>query len=155
MANKQYFTGTYLHTLDERGRIAIPARLREKLGEMVSVVRGRGNCLVVYPHEAWITMAEQVLAKPGRNPILNPVEEDEAMRMFSEVWDGEMDKQGRIPIPDYLRQDAKLISDVAVVGLGDHIQIWDKEAWLARRADLRRSPPVAQVTRPAERTAEA
>lgn len=145
-----YFSGTYLHTIDERGRVALPAKLREKLGDAIAITNGRGKCLVVYPEKVWNAMAEKVISAPD----LNAGEDNMRLFLFGDAWEGEIDKQGRVPIPDYLRDAATLGADVAVVGAGDHVQIWDKEAWIAKRAELHKSPPTLASVRAVEKTAE-
>jgi MraZ protein len=132
-----FFTGTYLHSLDDRGRIAVPAKLREKLGAEVAVTNGRGACLAIFPLDVWQVTANRVLSEP------NVSDSDNDMRLFTfgDAWEGPVDNQGRIALPDYLRDAAGLTGEVAVVGAGDHVQIWDKQAWINRRAELRRSPP--------------
>lgn len=145
-----YFTGTYLHTIDDRGRVALPAKLREKMGDAIAIANGRGKCLVVYPEEVWIAMGKDVLSSPD----LNAAEDDMRLFFFADAWDGEIDKQGRVPIPDYMRDAGGLATDVAVVGAGDHIQIWDREAWIAKRAELRKNPPTLVSSRPAGKPAQ-
>jgi MraZ protein len=146
-----YFTGTYLHTLDERGRIALPAKLREKLGEKVAVTYGRTEqSLAVYPYAVWEVTVKKVLEQP----VVNDSENDMRLFFFGNAWEGAADGQGRIPLPDHMREATGLSGEVAVVGAGDHVQIWDKEAWISKRADLRKRPPSLTGPRPSDRAAE-
>jgi len=134
----QYFTGTYIHTLDDRGRLALPAKLRDRLGERVTVTIGIApHSLAIYPESSWGQLRNRLLATPA------VTEEDNNLRLsfFGEALDGTIDNQGRIAIPDYLREWAELTGEVAVVGTGDYITIWDKQAWINTRAALRAKRP--------------
>ena len=143
----QYFTGTYLHTIDDHGRVALPSKLRERLGDSIMVTKGRGACLKVYPEHKWTTTADALLSTPG----VDVAEDERRLDYFGDSWPGDVDKQGRVSLPDYLRSDAGLGTDVAIVGAGDNIQIWDKDAWIARRAAQRQAQSGA---RPDDKTAQ-
>ena len=138
------FTGTYLHTLDDRGRIALPAKLRECLGDKVAVTNGFApNTLVVYPEHTWEKFSDRLLEAPAVNEAAN----DARLYYFGNAWEGAIDNQGRIPLPDYMREFANLSNEVAVVGAGDHIVIWDRQEWIAKRAALRANRPVIDSLR--------
>ena len=140
-------TGTYFHTLDDRGRVALPAKLREKLGEKVAVTNGIAHhSLVVYPEDKWDVISDHILAAPA----VNEEENDIRLFFFGDATEADVDGQGRIAIPEYLREYAGMTGEVAIVGAGDHIQIWDKEAWIAKRAALRAKAPSLPSIRTAE-----
>ncbi len=116
--------GEYEHTLDPKGRVNFPARLRESLGESFVLTKGLDNCLFVYSLEEWTLLEQRTRALPlskarGLQRFL-----------FAGAAQVEPDKQGRVLIPQNLREYAGLQKDVMVVGVSNHAEIWDKERWL-------------------------
>jgi MraZ protein len=133
------FTGDYSHTLDDRGRLAIPAKMREKLGSVVWVTGGWDKCLVLYPDSTWESMTEELSKLP---PPWEARRARDLQRFFySRAAECEIDRQGRILIPANLRQDAGITGNVAIVGAGDSIEIWDLSIWEAKRKSLIENPP--------------
>ena len=115
--------GEYSHTLDAKGRMIFPARLREELGGTFVVTRGLDNCLYVYSLAEWDKLSEKLVAQPFSKG-------SKLLRfMFSKAGRVEADKQGRILIPINLRGYAGIDKDVVVVGVGNHAEIWDKDKW--------------------------
>ncbi len=117
--------GEYIYTIDEKKRIAIPVKMRNALGKKVVITTGLDNCLVIYPLKEW-----QKLAKKLEN--LPPGQVDArgfARIMLSGAVDAELDKLGRILVPDYLKKYAFLKKNVAILGLSNRIEIWDAKRW--------------------------
>lgn len=142
--------GTFLHTLDDRGRVALPAKLRERLGDKVTITNGVApNSLVIYPEWKWEEIGRELLSSSG----LNETELNMRMYYYGDAWEGDIDNQGRISIPEYLRQAANLTSEVALVGAGDRIVVWDRQEWIAKRAALRANPPTWSSSAAGERAA--
>lgn len=116
------FMGEYDHTIDAKGRIIIPSKFREDLGEVFYITAGLDGCLYVYPQKEWQSLAEKFAKIPGN---------EEARRLqrffFSKASECEVDKQGRILIPMKLREDAGLDKDIVFVGVLNKIEIWSKE----------------------------
>ena len=125
------FLGEFDHALDDRGRLAIPARFRAELEHGLYITRGLDRCLVIWDSAAWTAMAERVRQ-------LNPWQGD-ARRMQRHFFAGAVqavpDKLGRVLIPQYLRAYAGLDSDVVVVGLADRIEVWARAEWERERAE--------------------
>src|SRR5919202_1627501 len=123
------FLGEYDHSVDDKGRLAIPAKFRAALDEGLYITRGLDRCLVILDIEAWRAMAERVQA-------LNPWQGD-ARRMqrhfFSGAVQAQPDKLGRVVIPQYLREYAGITDEVVVVGLADRIEVWSKAEWARER----------------------
>ncbi|WP_066717871.1 division/cell wall cluster transcriptional repressor MraZ [Clostridium sp. Marseille-P299] len=118
------FMGEYNHTIDAKGRIIIPSKFREALGENFVVTLGLDGCLFVYPNEEWLTFVNQLKNLPGNK------EARQLQRYFmAGAADCEVDKQGRILIPSKLREHASLDKDVVFVGVLSKIEIWSKERW--------------------------
>lgn len=119
------FIGEYHHTLDEKGRMALPVKFRTALLHGCVVTRGIDQCLAVYTMEEWQKLADKLVALP-----LSQANSRAFSRlMLSGAMDTELDKQGRIVVPDYLRAYAKLEKNLVVVGLYNRLEIWDKGAW--------------------------
>lgn len=119
------FLGEYEHTVDDKGRVAVPARFREQLGEGVVVTRGFEHCLMGFPFSYFERLASQVSALS----IGNPEAREMRRLLFSGASDAPLDKQGRINIPANLRDYAELKDTVIVVGMHTHFEIWSIEGW--------------------------
>jgi len=121
------FLGEYDHNMDDKGRLAIPARFREALGEGVVITRGFDRCLMGFPRAIWETLAQQVSGLSlGQGEARNL-----RRLLFSGAADIMMDRQGRILIPQNLREYAGLGEQVIVAGLNTHFEIWTGERWRA------------------------
>ena len=117
--------GEYQHSLDEKGRLIIPAKFREDLGENFVVTRGLDNCLFAYPLSQWKVIEEKVKELPT-----SQAETRAFVRMFfSGAVEVELDKQGRIVIPQTLREHARIDRDLYVIGVSTKVEIWAKEVW--------------------------
>ncbi|MBI2415204.1 MAG: division/cell wall cluster transcriptional repressor MraZ [Candidatus Kerfeldbacteria bacterium] len=119
------FIGEYSHTVDEKGRLAVPTKFRETLGRSVVVTRGLDNCLFVYTAPEWQKLAEKLAALP----IAKANTRAFARLMLAGAMDCELDKQGRIVLPEYLRQYAGLKKTVVIAGLLNRLEVWDQATW--------------------------
>ncbi len=128
------FLGEFEHSLDDKGRLAIPARFRPALDDGLYITRGLEPCLVLWDSDSWRAMSERVRA-------LNLWQGD-ARRMqrlfFSGASPAQLDKLGRVLIPQFLRDFASLRGEVVVVGLGDRIEVWARDAWQQERSQAER-----------------
>ena len=117
-------TGQYAHNIDAKGRLFIPAKLREELGETFHVTIGQDGCLSVFSDAKWDAIMEDLKTRSySEVKTLRP--------MFANAADCEPDGQGRILIPTTLREYAELKKDVTVIGMIDHVEIWDSAKWKA------------------------
>lgn len=119
------FMGEYNHSIDTKGRVIIPAKFREQLGEHFVVTKGLDGCLWVFAEEEW----EEFSGKLRELPVANKDARKFARFFLAGAAEAETDKLGRILIPQILREYAKLEKDVALVGTGNRVEIWDKTAW--------------------------
>lgn len=122
--------GEYQHNLDTKGRIAIPAKFREKLTAGAIITRGIDNCLFVFANAEWDVLAKKLIALP----LAQANSRAFVRLMLSGASDAELDNQGRLLIPDYLRKYAGLKKGVIVAGLYNRIEIWDEATWSAYKA---------------------
>lgn len=121
------FLGEYDHALDDRGRVTLPKKIRQELEERdVILSRGFDTCIFGFDRESW----EKEVAKQLEQPVTD--EKARAIRryMFAGAENVEVDKLGRILVPALLKEYARINREVAVVGAGDHFEIWDKTAWM-------------------------
>ena len=121
------FLGRYAHTLDAKGRLAIPARFREALAEGVVLTRGIDRCLALYPMTAWLPLAEKIDALP----ISDPDARTFRRMVFAEAVNLDLDAQGRVLVPPDLRRYAELDREALVVGVNTSIEIWSPARWEA------------------------
>lgn len=127
------FYGEYEHSLDEKGRVILPAKFRELLGDKCHITRGYDKCLTVYSEEGWekflVKMAESIEHEADKN-------HRKVMRGFASGGvDLNIDKQGRMLIPPILRNFAEIEKEVSIIGSLNKIEIWDKEKWNAYISD--------------------
>jgi MraZ protein len=119
------FLGEYEHTIDDKGRLAIPARFREQLSAGVIVTRGFDACLIGFPRSYWDRLAQRVSSLPfGQNGT-----RDIQRRLFSAAADLPLDRQGRILIPQNLRDFAGLGDQVVIAGLNEYFEVWSSTRW--------------------------
>ncbi|MGB9662936.1 MAG: division/cell wall cluster transcriptional repressor MraZ [Moorellaceae bacterium] len=119
------FIGEYYHTIDEKGRLIMPARFREELGEKFIVTKGLDNCLFVYPLKGWEEMEQKLRALPFTRADVRAF----ARFFFSGATECELDRQGRILLPANLREYARLEKDVVVAGVSTRVEIWSRILW--------------------------
>ena len=118
------FMGEYNHSIDSKGRIIIPAKFREALGEEFVLTLGLDGCLFAYPNHEWQIFVEKLKTLPGTK------EARQLQRYFmAGAAACEVDKQGRILIPAKLREMAALDKDIVFVGVLNKIEVWSKERW--------------------------
>ncbi|MCL1695582.1 MULTISPECIES: division/cell wall cluster transcriptional repressor MraZ [unclassified Lysinibacillus] len=121
------FMGEYQHSVDAKGRLIVPAKFREALGETFVVTRGLDNCLFGYPMNEWRKLEEKLKDLPMTKKDTRAF----ARFFFSGATEVEIDKQGRINIPSTLMQHAHLLKECIVLGVSNRIEIWAKDAWEA------------------------
>lgn len=119
------FMGEFSHNIDDKGRLIIPAKFREGLGENFVVTRGLDHCLFVYPRSEW----EILEGKLKTLPLTSADARAFSRFFFSGATQGEFDKQGRVTLPTHLRDYATLLKDCVVIGVSNRVEIWGKEQW--------------------------
>ena len=119
------FISEYSHNLDDKGRMAIPAKFRRELAKGAVVTRGLDNCLFLYTKTEWAKLAEKLAALP----ISQSNSRAFSRLMLAGAMDVELDKQGRVILPEYLRKFASIKKTLVVAGLYNRLEIWDEELW--------------------------
>lgn len=119
------FIGEFNHTVDDKGRVTIPARYRQELEDGGIVTRGLDGCLVLYPDLEWKVLTEKV----KELPMTDRRARDFRRFFYGSAAEAALDRQGRILIPAYLREYASVGSEATVVGMDTYIEIWNPETW--------------------------
>jgi len=120
-----HFMGTYTPKLDDKGRLILPAKFRERLAEGLVVTAGQENCLDVFPKDAWAEEADRaksqgMASRSGREQIRT---------LFASAFETDLDKQGRMAVPPNLREYAAITREVVVIGAMDRVEIWEPSRW--------------------------
>jgi MraZ protein len=129
------FIGEYQHNLDQKDRLAVPAKFRMKLKQGAVVTRGLDNCLFIYTRDEWKKMADKL----ANLPISKSNTRAFSRFMLSGAMDVNIDKQGRIKIPEYLKKFANLKKTIVVAGVINRLELWDKAAWSAYKSSTEKA----------------
>lgn len=119
------FLGEYKHSMDKKGRIAIPAKFRDKLGRGAIITRGIDKCLFVFPKNEWNKLAKKLMELP----ISQARSRAFVRLMLSGAADVKFDVQGRILLPEHLKKYAGLSKNIIIAGLYNRIEMWNKSEW--------------------------
>ncbi|MBI2862359.1 MAG: division/cell wall cluster transcriptional repressor MraZ [Chloroflexi bacterium] len=117
--------GEFEHSIDDKGRIAIPAKFRSYFAAGIVVTRGLDRCLFVFSQQEW----EELASRIAQLPLTQREARDLARWIFSGATECQLDRQGRIVLPAFLRQYALANSEVSLIGVNTRLEIWDREAW--------------------------
>jgi MraZ protein len=128
------FIGEYSLSMDNKGRMAVPAKFRSILGTGAVLTRGLDKSLFLYPKQQW----DEIAKKLASLPISQSNSRAFARLMLAGAWDIEIDKQGRMMVPEYLRKFAGITKKVVVAGLYDRLEIWNEDAWTEYKANTER-----------------
>jgi len=122
-------TGTYEHTIDSKGRLFMPAKLREELGSVSYLTMGMDQCLAIYPEESWKLFTDKFSSLPiSQSKVMRP--------LFANAVKLEPDSQGRVVLPQRLRTYAGLGKDVVIIGVHNRAEIWDAAAWYGQEEEM-------------------
>jgi len=119
------FIGEYSHVVDPKKRLALPSKFRKELGRKVVVTRGLDHCLFIYPLKAWNEIAEKL----GTLPVGESGTRSFIRVMLAGATDVDVDGQGRVLLPEYLKEYAQLKKNVTVAGLFNRLEVWDENKW--------------------------
>ena len=125
------FLGEYQHSVDSKGRLVLPSKFRARLERGLVVTKGQERCLYVFPIDRW----EEEVEKVNRLPRTDRRSRNYARSFFGAASDQMLDGQGRVQVPQSLREYAALAKDVVVVGVADRVEIWDAKSWEANSSE--------------------
>ena len=129
------FIGEYSHSIDEKNRLAIPAKFRDILKKGAVVTKGLDRCLFLYTKESW----KELATKLAKLPISQANTRAFSRLMLAGAMDVELDKQGRIVLPDYLKEYGLLKKKVVITGLMNRLEIWDEGEWEKYKANTEKA----------------
>ncbi|OGI17520.1 MAG: cell division/cell wall cluster transcriptional repressor MraZ [Candidatus Moranbacteria bacterium RIFCSPHIGHO2_02_FULL_40_12b] len=119
------FIGEYSHSIDPKKRLAIPSKFRKEIGSRAVITRGLDRCLFIYPLKIWKELAKKL----GSLPVGESSTRSFIRLMLAGATDVEVDKQGRVLLPDYLKSYAELRRNVTIAGLYNRMEVWDENKW--------------------------
>jgi MraZ protein len=119
------FLGEYHHTIDDKGRFSIPAKFRQDLADGAVVTRGLDSSLFLYPKEEWDKLAQKLASLPLGKSNSRAF----ARLMLAGAMDVDVDKQGRVVLPEYLREYAGMEKSIVIAGLYNRLELWDEDEW--------------------------
>jgi len=129
---KNMLIGEYKHTLDPKKRLSLPSKWRGELGSTLIITKGLDNCLFVYPQREW----EKITEKIGQLPLGSADTRSFNRFFLSGAVEVEVDSVGRILVPDFLKEFAKLDNKVVLAGVHDRVEIWDDNRWMEYKAKI-------------------
>jgi MraZ protein len=136
------FIGEYHHALDEKGRVQVPVKFRADLVKGAVVTRGLDNCLFIYTKKEWNVLAEKL----AKLPISQANSRAFSRLMLAGAMELDIDRQGRVVLPEYLRHFAGLKKMTVIAGLYNRLEVWDKDAWEKyRNGTERQSGDIAEA----------
>jgi MraZ protein len=135
------FTGEYRHSVDDKGRIAVPAKFRAQIEDGAVISRWLDACLAIHTRTGW----DQLAAKVAGLPITDSASRLFQRYVFAGAFEADLDKQGRVVVPAYLREWAGLAGEAVVVGSRDHAEIWAPARWDDYRRALEDPDSLAQA----------
>ena len=119
------FIGEYNHTLDPKNRVIMPSKFREKLGDSFVMTKGLDNCLFIYSSRDWSIVEDKLKSMPMTNKDARAF----VRFFFAGACECDLDKQGRMVIPNYLKEHANIDKELVIIGVSTRIEIWSKEEW--------------------------
>ena len=132
---ESFFAGEFAHSLDEKGRLAIPAKFRVQFKEGAVVTRWVGECLAVFPTAEWEAINAEIRTRPRTDPTVS-----QFVHFFvAGAHEADPDAQGRLVVPAHLRQYAGLGTEALVIGASRNLEVWEPARWRARLAEVERT----------------
>jgi MraZ protein len=121
--------GEYIHTIDEKNRISLPAKFRKEMGKKVIITPGLDQCLFIFTTSEWEKVSKRLSDTENDLSFLSADKRSFNRNMFGQASDAEVDNIGRILIPDFLKDRIKLGSKAALVGVQDRVEVWNDKVW--------------------------
>jgi MraZ protein len=121
--------GEYIHTIDEKSRVSMPAKFRKELGKKIIITPGLGNCLFIFTTKEWEKVSKKLSSSDSELSFLKADQRNFNRYMFGRAAEVEIDSIGRILIPDFLKERIGLKNSAAIIGVKDRVEIWNEKAW--------------------------
>lgn len=127
--------GEYIHTIDEKNRVSLPAKFRKEMGKKIIITTGLDNCLFIFTIKEWEKVSNKLSNSATDLSFLSSDQRTFNRNMFGQASDIEVDSIGRILIPDYLKEKIKISGKVALIGVQDRVEVWNDKVWSEFKAD--------------------
>jgi MraZ protein len=128
--------GEYIHTIDEKSRVSMPAKFRKELGKKIIITPGLGQCLFIFTIKEWEKVSKKLSNSDTDLSFLKADQRNFNRYMFGRAAEVEMDSIGRILIPEFLKERIGLKNSAAIVGVKDRVEVWNDKTWLANQKDI-------------------
>ena len=127
--NNFMLIGEYIHSLDEKNRVSLPAKFRKEMGRVLIITPGLDNCLFLFTTKEWERVSGKLSHSDSELSFLRVDQRTFNRNLFGQASDVEVDSIGRILIPTFLKEKISLKNEAVLVGVGDRVEIWGKSAW--------------------------
>ena len=121
--------GEYIHTIDEKNRVSMPAKFRQELGKKIIITLGLGQCLFIFTNKEWEKVSKKLSDSDSDLSFLKADQRNFNRYMFGRAAEAEIDSIGRILIPDFLKERISLKNSAAIIGVKDRVEIWNEKTW--------------------------
>ncbi len=121
--------GEYIHTIDEKNRVSMPAKFRQELGKKIIITPGLGKCLFIFTTKEWEKVSKKLSDSDSDLSFLSSDQRSFNRYMFGRAAEVEIDSIGRILVPDFLKERIGLKNSVAIIGVKDRVEVWSENAW--------------------------
>ncbi len=121
--------GEYIHTLDEKNRVSLPAKFRKEMGKKIIITPGLGQCLFIFTTAEWVKVSKKLSDSDSDLSFLKADQRSFNRYMFGRAAEVEVDGVGRILIPEFLQQGIRLRDKAAIIGVKDRVEVWNEKAW--------------------------
>ena len=121
--------GEYIHTIDEKNRVSLPAKFRKEMGKKVIITPGLDQCLFIFTIAEWEKVSKKLSNSESDLSFLSADQRTFNRNMFGQASDVEVDSIGRILVPDYLKEKIKITNKVALIGVQDRVEVWNDKIW--------------------------
>ncbi|MEK7539394.1 MAG: division/cell wall cluster transcriptional repressor MraZ [Patescibacteria group bacterium] len=126
--------GEYIHTIDAKNRISMPAKFRQELGKKIIITPGLGQCLFIFTNKEWEKVSKKLSNSDADLSFLKADQRNFNRYMFGRAAEVEIDSIGRILIPDFLKERIGLLDSAAIIGVKDRVEVWNDKAWSENKA---------------------
>ena len=130
--------GEYIHTIDEKNRVSMPAKFRKELGKKIIITPGLGNCLFIFTNKEWEKVSRKLSDSDADLSFLKADQRNFNRYMFGRAAEVELDSIGRILIPDFLKNRIGLKDTAAIIGVKDRVEVWNERAWSENKVEVER-----------------
>lgn len=128
--------GEYIHTIDEKNRMSVPAKFRAELGKKMIITPGLGSCLFIFTTKEWAKVSKKLSDSENNLSFLKADQRSFNRYMFGRAAEVELDSIGRILIPEFLKEKIGLKDSAAIVGVEDRVEVWNEKAWSLEKREI-------------------